>query len=326
MKLRNLIIILSILLLSGVFSGCKKESKNIFNMFAVALTFHSSSTHALPADGSIEISATDSVLLDYTIESPDADMYMVCLYKTGTTTPMTRIPIPDGANRRTFSGKFTFYGSNLGAGTSTYRIWALDKEGVYLGDGYKNVVIDVISNLKYFPNRRMELPDTINKVHNSFMSLNDGKLYSYTTGAAHSGTIDLGIFNKYDTVRNASGVITSIPLNHYIYSISANPSPFRIYDFSSWTKRTTLFSAPVAGTAQNFRTMFNTSAKIETEAKKRAVNLTVTPAIPVNQFVYFLTPEGRYGVIFVQSMQIEFAGSQEASSKRIMVVSHRIQE
>src|SRR5688500_12130355 len=105
MKLSGINVILSTFVLFAGVLGCKKESKNIFNMFHAKLTFHVTALHAIGDDGYKDISTTDSVLIDYTIESPDADMFQVCLYKTGSTTPMVRIPIEEGSKRRTYSGK-----------------------------------------------------------------------------------------------------------------------------------------------------------------------------------------------------------------------------
>ena len=80
--------------------------------------------------GNIEINSTDSAMIDYTIQSPDEDMYQIALYKTGGNAPVQKIPITDDAKRRSFSGQFKFYAKDLGAGESTYRIWAYDKNGV----------------------------------------------------------------------------------------------------------------------------------------------------------------------------------------------------
>ncbi|MES2777397.1 MAG: hypothetical protein V4722_24675 [Bacteroidota bacterium] len=312
MNLHKNKLIAAAVLLTGLAVGCKKESANIFNMFDVTLTLNQSQPHAI--DENAELSETDSALIDYTIVSPTKDMYQVNIMKGGATTPYIKIPITEDGKRRSFSGKLTLYAKDLGAGSSSFRIWPIDKEGVYLGDGNKNITINVLSNMKYFSNRRVFLPDSVGKVNESYLSFNEGKTYSYTTGQANAAKIDFGIYR--DTVR----VGTVLSNKYFLYSLSETPSPFKAYDISAWTKRATLFSAPVTGSAANFRTMFNTSKKIEDEAKKKPVNLKhITTGLAANQFIYFLTPEGKYGVLYIQSITYDF------SSKQFLAVSYKIQ-
>ncbi|MCH5720278.1 hypothetical protein [Niabella hibiscisoli] len=246
-------------------------------------------------------------MLDYTIESPDADMYQIALYKTGATSPALKIPITDAAQRRTFSGKFKLYAKDLGAGTTSYRIWAYDKDGVYLGDGGKLISITVTPDLLFFTNRRIYVADSMDKTDECYLSISDGKLYSYTTAASHSATIDLGSFTRKDTVRNASGAVTSVTVNNYFYSLSSDPLPFGHYDISSWTKRATLFSAPATGSIADFNNNLNTGAKILAAAKTKTINLkNITTALAANQLIYFKTPEEKYGVIFVHALAVDY--------------------
>lgn len=289
--------------------SCKKESENIYNMFDVKLTLHQSTPYAVGEDGLIEIGAKDSVLIDYTIESPTADMSQVCLYKTGVTTPAVRIPITEDGKRRSYSGTFKFYAKDLGAGTASYRIWALDKAGVYIGDGYKTITVNILSDIKHFPNRRIYVPDTIGKTNECYISFEEGKTYSYTTGVANAAKIDMGFFRKLDTVYNADRTIKSTTDSINLYSLSTNPLPFTPYDLSTWTKRETLFSDPINGTMATFRTLFGTAERIAEEAKKKPVNKKHIKFTASNQFVYFLTPEGKYGVFHIQGAgHINFDG------------------
>lgn len=205
-------------LLSGLLflTACKKTADNIFNMFDVKLTLHQSVPYAI--DENAEVNPTDSILIDYTIESPDADMYLICLYKTGTTSPAQRITVPD-VKRRSFSGSFKFYAKDLGAGTTSYRIWAVDKDGVYLGDGYKTITINVLSDLRYLSNRKVFMPDSTGKANECYLSIDEGKTYSYTNGKANSSKIDFGVYRE--PVYNTSGVFTS--WKYSLYSLSASP-------------------------------------------------------------------------------------------------------
>jgi hypothetical protein len=94
-----------------------------------------------------------------------------------------------------------------------------------------------------------------------------------------------------------------------MYSLTANPLPFTVYDISAWTKRGTLFSAPITSnvSASTWKTRFNTGPKIEAEAKAATINLTsTTTPIAGNQFIFFKTPEGKYGVLFMQSLNLDY--------------------
>ena len=303
MKIRHTTKALLPVLLLVIFASCKKTAPSIFNQFHVQLTLNQSQPYAVDENGDIELTSKDSVLIDYTIESPDADMYMICLYKTGGNAPVQKIPITDGGKRRVYSGTFKFLASELGAGMSSYRIWSLDQAGVYLGDGYKNVTINVLSDLKYYSNRKVFVADTVDKVNPCYLSLNDGKTYSYQNGAANANTIDLAFYHKYIT--QGANQVEQV----HMYSLTANPLPFVPYDISSWAKRGTLFSAPVTSnvTAATWKTRFNTGLKIEEEAKKVNINLTsTTTPVAGNQFIFYKTPEGKYGVIYMQSLNLDY--------------------
>ncbi|MEI6950300.1 hypothetical protein V9K67_24175 [Paraflavisolibacter sp. H34] len=307
MKLRNSARSVLAMLFPVLLTGCKKEFPNVFNMFTVKLTLHESQPYAIGERLVMDISPTDSVLIDYTIESPDADMYQVALFKNGATVPAVKTPITETAKRRSFSGQFKLYAKDLGAGPTTYRVWAYDKEGVYLGDGYKTLTINVAADYRILADRKLFVADSVEKTDPSYLSLSDGKLYSYTTGAPHAASIDLGSFTRRDTVRNSSGAVTSVTVNNYLYSLSADPLPFQNNDISTWTKRATLFSAPVAGSAAVFNNDLNTGAKILAAAKARNISLkNITTPLAANQLIYFVTPEGKHGVIFIQALATDY--------------------
>lgn len=296
MKIINTTIASLSVLLLVIFASCKKTAPTVMNMYNVKLTINQSQPFELDDNLEVEMTSKDSVTIDYTLESPDADMYMVNLYKNGGNAVVQKIPITDDGKRRVYSGSFKFLAKDLGAGQTTYRIWPIDRNGVYLGDGYKKITINVLSDLKYYSNIKVFMPDTTGKVDPCYLSLTDGpSTYSYTTGAANSAKIDFGFYCK---VVISGGNVVWTP---YMYSPSANPLPFTPYDISTWTKRGTLFSAPVTSnaTTATWKTRFNTGPKIEAEAKAVNINLTSSPALAANNFVFFKTPEGKYGVIFI---------------------------
>jgi hypothetical protein len=288
------------ILLLFILAGCKKESDNIFNMFDVQLTLHT--THPFSTGEFKEVNDGDSVYIDFTITSPTKDMYQVAVLKVGSTTPMLRFPITNESQRRSYSGIVKLL-ANENAGLNSYRIWAYDKDGVYLGDGYKKITINVKPNFTYLPNRNIFYPDTANKSTNNYFSLKKGTTYNYASGQANSADIDLGIYRRPRTAP-ATGFTT------HIYSLSApNPLPYTIEDVSTWTKRQTLFSAPVNNQATTFNNTLTTGSKIETEAKKRTINSrSITADIPIGNIVYFLTPEGKYGVLLINTITTNYEG------------------
>lgn len=292
-----------ILILLTFSIACKKESTNIFNMFDVTLELHNNSPYAVAEYN--EVNANDSLVIDFTINSPGKDMYMVCVLKVGATTPFIKIPITEDAKRRSYSGMIGLK-ADQGVGSTSYRVWAIDKDGVYLGDGYKKITVNVKNDYLHLPNRSVYFADTLNTDRPSFLSLTKGETYSYANGATHAADIDLGLYLKpvfNPTTGDFVGYITSL------YSLTASPNPFTPYDITSWAKRKTLFSAPVSGSAANFRDLFKSGLAIATEAKKRTLNVThINTGTLVNQFIYFLTPEGKYGVFYVNYVDVDYQG------------------
>ena len=312
--------------------GCKKgdygepkhlpisvpHTPNEFTMFDVKVTLHQSESYAMGNEDEVTISPTDSVLIDYTIESPNVDMYQVALYKGGGGLPSIRIPITEGMDRHSYSGTLMLYGQDIGAGnTISYRIWANDIQGVYLGDGGRKFSVHVTSDIDFYTNRWVFCPDSTLNTEESFVSLSDGELYSYETGAANAGSIDFGLAQRLDsTLKEVGGVPTMTYATHtYIYSLAADPLPFDRYDLGSWTKRATLFSKPKKGNLNDLNSKLNTSAKIEEAAKDAGLDQTIIPAddvaafsspLAAGQFIYFVTPEGKYGVILIQSVAKDY--------------------
>lgn len=305
MKLRDISIAATLIALMGMVGSCKKEFPNRFNMFNVKVSFNTGKPNGVDADGKIEINDRDSVVIDYTIESPDKDMYQVLLFRNGATNASQKTIISDISQRRRFSGQFKLYAKDLGAGTSTFRIWPIDKEGVYMGDDDKTVTIQVNTDMLFFDNRRLYIPDSATGKNNCYLSLADATTYNYLNGAAHAAKIDVALYTKWELISNKN------TRTYYLYSLSADPLPFTPYDISSWAKRETLFSAPVATNATTFYTATNTGAKIEDAAKLQTINQkAVTKRIEAANMVYFKTPEGKYGVIY-------FVGEQTDSDEQV---------
>lgn len=304
MKIKHTIIALIPVVLLTIFASCKKTVPTVLDMYNVKLTIDQSKPFALDDDLEVEITSKDSVVIDYTLESPDADMYMVNLYKMGANAVAQKIIITDDGKRRVYSGSFTFKASDLGAGKTSYRIWPIDKNGVYLGDGYKRITINVLSDLKYYSNLKLFTADTTLKESPSFLSISDNKIYNYNEASAKSGSIDFGLYRKITIQPNLSE-----KEEIFIYTPGANPNPYPNYDVSAWTKKGTLFSAPVSKdiSVSTWKTRFNTGPKIEAEAKLVNINLTsTTTAVDANQVVFFKTPDGKVGVLFIVQKYFDY--------------------
>lgn len=285
----------------GLLASCKKEADNIFNMFDVTLELHSDKSNALKEYN--QANPNDDLVIDFTINSPNKDMYMICVWRAGQGTPGIKIPINDPGKRRSYSDVVSIK-ADQGVGTTTYRVWALDKDGVYLGDGDKQIVIEIASDFRYIPNRNIYFPDTATKQMKSFLSVNKGASYNYGEASAISGDIDFGIYRK--PVYNGTGVFTG--WINCLYTPAADPNPFTPYDVSAWTKRGTLFAAPATGAAATFNGL-KTGVAIETEAKKKTINLTnFNTGFASGALFYFKTPEGKYGAMLINAITYNFEG------------------
>ncbi|GGH76159.1 hypothetical protein HNQ91_004441 [Filimonas zeae] len=67
-----------------------------------------------------------------------------------------------------------------------------------------------------------------------------------------------------------------------------------------------MFSAPVATNATNFYTATNTGSKIEDAAKLQNINQkAIAKRIEAANMIYFKTPEGKYGIIYIVGEQTD---------------------
>src|SRR4051812_16035862 len=93
----------------ALFASCKKESKNIFNMYDVQVAFNGTDPNSV-TDYKL-VNDKDVVVLDYTITSGEEDMYTVVIEAftgaaSSSVTTFKTITLGD-ANRRSYSGKET---------------------------------------------------------------------------------------------------------------------------------------------------------------------------------------------------------------------------
>ncbi|ARS39673.1 hypothetical protein CA265_08420 [Sphingobacteriaceae bacterium GW460-11-11-14-LB5] len=256
------------------------------------------------------INDKEEVWIDFTINSANEDMYSYVFEVSSGTVQATRytIAITDPTKRRSFSAVIKlpnntlFPAAALRDGKQSFRICALNEKGVYIGDGYKKVTVEVNPSFMIYANRDIYLPDTVAKSLPSFLSLTDATGFSYTNASANAGKIDFGIYRKpgsNSTVQTPTWVVN-------LYSLSVATNPLTVYDISGFSpKRATKFSQPVTGQANAFLTTAISGSSIETLAKARAITFNeTTQVLPANGLapgnaVFFLTPEGKYGMLYV---------------------------
>lgn len=308
-------------LLSGIlgiailFASCKKEGENIFNMFDdVQVTYHSNSPFSVTDHK--EVNVNDSLYIDFTITSANKSMYQVCVWEAGAATPFVRFK-PTAAQRKSYSNVVKLK-MNSKVGQTSYRVWALDSAGVYIGDGYKTLSVYVTPDYKYFPNRYMYVPDTVGKAAKCYISLRTGELFSYNEAITKSDQVDAAIsFNP--TLNGGKGSLV-------IYALDVTPLPFLPYDISSWTKRAVRFSSLKTGQASAWINSIRTGATIQSNAGNptaRSVNMTSLSSnnpVTAGNLVYFKTPEGKFGALIVN-----YLTSHSAKEGTLINVDVRIQ-
>ncbi|MBC6109227.1 hypothetical protein ACFOG5_02960 [Pedobacter fastidiosus] len=291
---RNLKYVGLLCMMVCLFIACKKETTNIFNMFSdLTVTYSAKSPYAVTDYKDVNVG--DSVYLEYTIESSKTDMYVACIFETSSAIP-TKIALDD-TQRKKYTGVVKLK-MDTRVGKISYRIWALDKGGIYLGDGYKTITLNVLPDYKYWAQREIFIPDSIGKASNSYISLTDGQLFSYANGKSNTDKIDLGIYRV-----PATGATSANGYFYNVYALDANPLPFTAYDISTWTnKRATLMAAPKTGQASAFLNL-RTGAQILTAGKSAKPTVkAITTGLIAGSLFYFLTPEGKYGAFYVNSI------------------------
>lgn len=299
MKKINIKRILPFLCTLLAFSACKVESENIFNMFDdVKVTFHNNSQYAIVEDA--VVNDGDSVHIYFTITSEREDMMAIVVDSTnGTGTYSQREILTTESERRSYSGVRKFKMQR--DGKMTFRFYAKNDKNVYIGDGYTSITVEGAPSYTLFPDRRLYAP-VEGEDYPSFLSLSSGKTYSYSQAATVSEEIDFGIDTIFDSRANYSTFLV-----YNLYALTVDKYPVEFYDVSNWTKRETKFSAPI--TASNAYTTFTrtlvSSSRIEEQASNQAIDreqtdgLEYTQGLAAASMIYFQTPEGKYGAIYV---------------------------
>ena len=299
-------------------TSCKKESENIFNMFTdVSVTYNGD--HPLSVTDYKLVNDGDSVYIDYTIISAKEDMYFIVVEKSeGSKQEQQRssISITDDSQRRTYSGRVKL--KMLRDGKTSYRVYPMNKQNYFMGDGGKSVTIEVRPSYINIVNRRLFAPDTTTRVAPCYFSIKRGESFSYSNGKENSADIDFGLYRTWRVDQSTNKTI----FTYNIYALNASPNPLGIYDINSWQKRAILFRAPVSGGTSVFTNTLSSSLSIEAEAKKTgSFNLKQTSAALDGGFlIYFLTPEGKYGAIHVNAV------TKDLNEKPYLDISVKVQK
>lgn len=311
--------ILPLLLLVMLSFSCKKEAENIFTMFkGVKVTFENRGPHAIVEDA--VVNDGDSVNIYFTITSEDQDMFEVVVDSTEGTGNVGNRKIALKENERhSYSGVIRHKMKR--DGKTTFRIYALNNENIFIGDGYTSITVEGRPSYTHLANRkiythvtRVEEGQSIDEgvvtgERKTFLSLTTGETFNYEEAAANSGKVDFGIYRLTDYSETNYGMPV---YNLYSTNVAENPLPE--LDMSGWEKRNTLFSAPITGASATYIRELVSGSMIQQRAEAVNVNLTHTEISetgrafsPGNMF-YFLTPEGKYGAIYVNQLSTDEVG------------------
>ena len=257
--------------------GCEKTVAPI-DSYGVTVDYKSGNPKNLT--GNVSLNAKDSIILDFTISSSTEEMAVVEIQKNGAKIDTFKV---SSANSRTFSG-IKRYQSDSIAGDYTYRVFARNKKGVYIGDGGKSIKVTIKPDFMYWSYKTLAVPDSVAKSNKSFFVSTSGDVLSYVQGAANSALIDFGYF--YDpTVAGAP--------KHTIYALGANK--FAPHDLATWTKNATVFKKV---NTPAFSTLTSGSAIAAAGVLNLKTGATTTAnALASGNLVYFRTAAGKYGCI-----------------------------
>lgn len=283
--------IIGIIATSLVFSGCEKKVDPI-DTFNVTVEYRSGGAKYVTSD--ITVNPKDSIYFDFTISSSNKDMAFIEIQRNGTRLDTFRLN--NAANKRSFS-LVKGYMADSAAGDYTYRVLARDEKAVFMGDGGKEFTVKVTPDFNFWSYRILQVPDTTNKVNKCYYSSSDGKIYSYTDGAANSASIDFGYY--YDV----SGTN-----KHSFYALNAPQTQISFNDITSWTKNATLLRKMPASV--NFVTGLTSSGAINTLIKNNMASGTSTKVTAVstsggNNVIGFRTASGKYGAILVRYLNAD---------------------
>ena len=297
-------IIIGMLGLCFLLQACEKKVEPIDGSYATVTLMNEGSKFVT---GDITVNPKDSIFFSFTITSP-MQMKYVSIQKNPTN--QTAFLVRDtltaaSANSYTAVKKLRADSAN---GSYVYRIVAHDAVGTYIG--HKDIIIVVNADYDFFTYRFLQVPDTTPKTNTCYMSARTGTVYSYSTGAANSASIDFGLY--FDTTGTLTPLATD-DLKFCLYALSATQPQLSYYDISSWTKNATAMKR-VASPAFNTLTS-GAALKSAGITNLSSGTLTKINNLLTNELVYFKTVTGKIGCL-----QVTFVnGSSPAKESYITV-------
>ena len=285
-------IILGSLVLGLFLSACEKKVEPV-DSFDVTVEFRNSGGKFVTGD--VTLNPKDSIYFDFTISSPK-DMSYIEIQKNGVRIDTFRL---NSTNNRSFS-LVKGYRVDSAAGDYSYRVLARDARAIFMGDGGKMFTVTVTPDFKFWSYRILQVPDTVNKTNKTYYSSSDGKTYSYSEGAANSGSIDFGYY--WDTTGRGTAA-TGDDLKHTIYSLSAAQPQLAFYDLSSWTKNVTLLKKMPSSV--NFVSNLTSGGAIQTLIggnmnSGTSSKVTTVSTSSGNNVIGFKTAAGKFGAILIR--------------------------
>ena len=272
--------------------GCEKKVAPI-DSFGVTVNFNSGNPKNLTGD--IAINPKDSIILDFTIASSTEEMAVIEIQKNGARIDTFNV---SGANKMTFSGIKRYMSDSI-AGDYTYRVFARNKRGIFIGDGNKSIKVTINPDFLFWSFKTLAVPDSVVKSNKSFFASSTGEELSFLQGAAKSGLIDFGYFFDTTTVGAPK---------HTIYALGANK--FAPHNLTTWTRNATVFkkattpafSALTSGGSLRSAGILNLTSGTTTSAT----------ALAPGNLVYFRTAAGKFGCIQVNFIN-DFGAIQSQS-------------
>ena len=277
----------------GLFlSACEKKVEPV-DSFDVTVEFRNSGGKFVTGD--VTLNPKDSIYFDFTISSP-TEMSYIEIQKNGVRIDTFRL---NSTNNRSFS-LVKGYRVDSAAGDYSYRVLARDARAIFMGDGGKMFTVTVTPDFKFWSYRILQVPDTVNKTNKTYYSSSDGKTYSYSEGAANSGSIDFGYY--WDTTGRGTAA-TGDDLKHTIYSLSAAQPQLAFYDLSSWTKNVTLLKKMPSSV--NFVSNLTSGGAIQTLIggnmnSGTSSKVTTVSTSSGNNVIGFKTAAGKFGAILIR--------------------------
>lgn len=272
-------------------AACEKKGDPI-DAYKVTVQYKTGNPFAVTQD--VEVNPKDSIFFDFTITSVEPMTY-VEIQRNGVRIDTFRVT----GNKNTFSaGKG--YRIDSSAGSYSYRVLARNSQAVFLGDGGKVLKITVKPDFNFWSYRILAVPDSVAKTNKCYYSSVDGKTYSYSDGAANSGSIDFGYY--WDTTGRGT-TATNDDLKHTIYALSAAQPQLPFYDISSWTKNATIFKK--MPTSVNFVSGLTSGGAIQrliagNMTSGTASKVTTVSTAGGSNVIGFRTAAGKYGAILIR--------------------------